>query len=82
MYFRFAWQALGVKDAFDSFTFHCRGSPWVGRSISALGPDKNSKDIDFLDKYAMERWEVSYEILDSFFFFFFHNNPITMIMIG
>lgn len=33
------------------------GSPWTGRGVAPLPPDKNSRDIEFLDKYAIERWE-------------------------
>lgn len=33
------------------------GQPWTGRS--PLTPDKHARDVAFLDKYALERWEVS-----------------------
>ncbi len=32
------------------------GRPWIG--AGALAPDKHSKDIEHLDNYAKERWEV------------------------
>ncbi|PVD22460.1 hypothetical protein C0Q70_18274 [Pomacea canaliculata] len=31
------------------------GQPWTGRS--PLTPDKHARDVAFLDKYALERWE-------------------------
>jgi hypothetical protein len=34
-----------------------RGQPWHGVTDD-LAPDKHSKDKEFLDKYALERWEV------------------------
>ena len=34
-----------------------RGQPWCG-TTDDLAPDKHSKDKEFLDKYALERWEV------------------------
>ncbi|XP_052788025.1 general transcription factor IIH subunit 4-like [Mya arenaria] len=33
------------------------GQAWSGRGAAPLRSDKNSKDIPFLDKYAIERWE-------------------------
>ncbi|XP_052221725.1 general transcription factor IIH subunit 4-like isoform X3 [Dreissena polymorpha] len=33
------------------------GKPWTGRGGGVLPPDKNSRDVEFLDKYALERWE-------------------------
>ena len=30
-----------------------------------MPPDKNSRDIEFLDKYALERWEVCHSILSN-----------------
>ncbi|KAL4218784.1 General transcription factor IIH subunit 4 [Mactra antiquata] len=33
------------------------GEPWTGRGAVPLPSDKNSKDVEFLDKYAVERWE-------------------------
>ena len=32
------------------------GKPWSGTGKTA--PDKNAKDIDSLNRYAMDRWEV------------------------
>lgn len=40
----------------SSFLFYFRGNPWTG--AEQLPPDKHSKDIPFLEKYALERWEV------------------------
>jgi len=34
----------------------CGGDSWA--STAHLGPDKHGKDIDALDKYAVERWNV------------------------
>lgn len=34
-----------------------RGKAWADEG-SALGPDRHARDIDSLDHYAMERWEV------------------------
>jgi hypothetical protein len=34
-----------------------RGQPWFGLTDD-LGPDKYAKDKEFLEKYALERWEV------------------------
>ena len=34
------------------------GSPWT-RAAEQLAPDKHSRDLGFLEHYAMERWEVS-----------------------
>ena len=45
------------------FVFVCRGKSWSS-SADGLGPDKHAKDVESLDKYAMERWEVSYAIVD------------------
>lgn len=39
------------------FLFSYSGQPWCGVA-DHLGPDKHFKDKDFLDKYALERWEV------------------------
>lgn len=39
---------------------YCSGDPWTGRGVAALPPDKNSRDVEFLDKYAVERWEVKF----------------------
>ncbi|XP_060582380.1 general transcription factor IIH subunit 4-like [Ruditapes philippinarum] len=33
------------------------GKPWTGRGKAPLPPDRNSRDVEFLDKYAIERWE-------------------------
>ncbi|CAB4007195.1 General transcription factor IIH subunit 4 [Paramuricea clavata] len=33
------------------------GQPWCGVADD-LGPDRHSKDKEFLDKYALERWEA------------------------
>jgi hypothetical protein len=45
--------SLHVYPLFFSFF---RGNPWTG--AEQLPPDKHSKDIPFLEKYALERWEV------------------------
>lgn len=37
--------------------YFVRGNPWTSGG-EQLAPDKHSKDIPFLDKYALERWEV------------------------
>ena len=34
-----------------------RGNPWIG-SGDQPEKDKHARDIPFLDKYSMERWEV------------------------
>ncbi|GFR67636.1 general transcription factor IIH subunit 4 [Elysia marginata] len=39
------------------------GTPWLGNKN--LTPDKYAKDVPFLDKYALERWEASDTVLDK-----------------
>lgn len=34
-----------------------RGAQWADEG-SSLGPDRHARDIESLDRYAMERWEV------------------------
>lgn len=34
-----------------------RGRVWADEG-STLGPDRHARDIESLDRYAMERWEV------------------------
>ena len=34
-----------------------RGKAWADEGCS-LGPDRHARDVDSLDRYAMERWEV------------------------
>lgn len=34
-----------------------RGTQWADEG-SSLGPDRHARDIESLDRYAMERWEV------------------------
>ncbi|KAJ3609324.1 hypothetical protein NHX12_023847 [Muraenolepis orangiensis] len=34
-----------------------RGKAWADEG-SSLGPDRHARDVDSLDRYAMERWEV------------------------
>ena len=34
-----------------------RGTAWADEG-STLGPDRHARDIESLDRYAMERWEV------------------------
>uniref|UniRef100_A0A8C6U5V5 General transcription factor IIH subunit 4 n=1 Tax=Neogobius melanostomus TaxID=47308 RepID=A0A8C6U5V5_9GOBI len=34
------------------------GKAWADEGGSSLGPDRHARDIESLDKYAMERWEV------------------------
>ncbi|KAM9777072.1 general transcription factor IIH subunit 4 isoform X1 [Syngnathus typhle] len=34
------------------------GQAWADEGSSSLGPDRHARDIDSLDRYAMERWEV------------------------
>lgn len=34
-----------------------RGRAWADEG-STLGPDRHARDIESLDRYAMERWEV------------------------
>lgn len=34
-----------------------RGKAWADEG-SSLGPDRHARDIESLDRYAMERWEV------------------------
>ena len=45
---------FSVSDVIHSIK--CRGDSWA--STAHLGPDKHGKDIDALDKYAVERWNV------------------------
>lgn len=33
------------------------GKPWADEG-SNLGPDRHARDVESLDRYAMERWEV------------------------
>lgn len=33
------------------------GKPWADEGNS-LGPDRHARDVESLDRYAMERWEV------------------------
>ncbi len=33
------------------------GKPWADEG-SSLGPDRHARDVESLDSYAMERWEV------------------------
>lgn len=41
------------------FWFFFRGSPWA--VVGHKGEDKHSRDVNFLDSYADERWEVCRE---------------------
>lgn len=34
-----------------------RGTAWADEG-SSLGPDRHARDVDSLDRYAMDRWEV------------------------
>lgn len=34
-----------------------RGKAWADEG-SSLGPDRHARDIESLDRYALERWEV------------------------
>ena len=45
-----------VKIVEINTTFY-RGQPWCGVTDD-LGPDKHAKDKEFLEKYALDRWEV------------------------
>ena len=47
---------------FFRFSFDFRGSPWIG-SGDQPERDKHARDIPFLDKYSMERWEVQFSLL-------------------
>ena len=38
-------------------SFILSGNPWIG-SGDQPEKDKHARDITFLDKYSMERWEV------------------------
>lgn len=44
------------------FSFDIRGNPWIGSSDQPER-DKHARDIPFLDKYSMERWEVQLLLL-------------------
>ena len=44
------------------FSFDFRGNPWIG-SGDQPERDKHARDIPFLDKYSMERWEVQFLLL-------------------
>jgi len=47
-----------------SFIFS--GNPWIG-SGDQPEKDKHARDITFLDKYSMERWEVEmHKPVDNF----------------
>ena len=48
------------KQIIETLFYTFSGSPWTGRGAAPLPPDKNSRDIEFLDKYALERWEVGF----------------------
>ena len=47
--------------SFFPLNYSFRGTPWVGNKD--LTVDKYAKDIPFLDKYALERWEVRVYVL-------------------
>uniref|UniRef100_A0A087Y352 General transcription factor IIH subunit 4 n=1 Tax=Poecilia formosa TaxID=48698 RepID=A0A087Y352_POEFO len=57
------YQAVIWRYVFDFFSglgdgvlLH-RGAQWADEG-SSLGPDRHARDIESLDRYAMERWEV------------------------
>lgn len=49
--------SLALYSVLSYFFISCRGNPWIG-SGDQPEKDKHARDIPFLDKYSMERWEV------------------------
>lgn len=50
------FQLNALRASILSFMFS--GNPWIG-SGDQPEKDKHARDITFLDKYSMERWEVA-----------------------
>lgn len=52
------------RQAFDFFDITCcffRGKPWT--MSASLDADPHQRDVEFLDKYAMDRWESVLQFL-------------------
>ena len=50
----------------ECLLFHS-GNPWIG-SVDQPEHDKHARDIPFLDKYSLERWEVGLGCNNNYFY--------------
>lgn len=64
---------------FNNFIIHDSQKVWIGGG--AVPPDKHKKDVPFLDKYAMERWEVIHKLLKWIIFLRMHQLVIELLII-